>query len=125
MFTTGDPRLLPLSALSAVTGTWGAQVTEAVNGSTLETYLAQLGVTGACLVIGWLMLRRSDQRDKLTKSEESAHEKRADLALREQLESERAHCREAKERADRIEQRHHDLEKLLHDVVRKHVLAAE
>lgn len=49
---------------SAFLGSVAGEVAEATTGSLEGSVLTQVGVFAVCLVIGWFMLRRSDQRDQ-------------------------------------------------------------
>jgi len=74
--------------------------------------LTQLGVTGACIVVAWFMLRRSDQRDKVAQEEVTKArnaEEKARLAAYRQIElradAERKRADAAEDRAANLADR--------------------
>lgn len=99
-----DPRSMPLSLAIALFGAGVGDATGAATNNSFLEYAAQLGVTGACAVVAWFLLRRSDTREAAAqKKGESLEEKlftalerERDLALKHvaELEAQLRSCRE-------------------------------
>ena len=93
----------PAALLVTFIGAAAGRLVDAVadpNGGPVPQYLTQLGVTGVCLIIAWLMLRRSDAREaKITDKETAAHVAQVQ-ALQHELEVERRWREDAEEHRD-------------------------
>jgi len=110
-----DPVAAPLAVAIGIMGAVIGNAVEAVTGtdsSPTTASLTQLGVTGACIVVAWWMLRRSDVRDRAAQeSIDKAHqaEERARAQAYRQVElradAERKRAEAAEERADLLRHR--------------------
>lgn len=110
-----DPVAAPLAVTIGVMGAVIGNVVEALSGgdSTPTTAsLTQLGVTGACILIAWWMLRRSDQRERNTQDEVAKARQAAFKQLEMRADSERKRADAAEDRAallaDRLVKMQHD-----------------
>ena len=109
-----DP-VLGAAALSitAFSVTVGRVVAAAdANADPLVPFATQLGVFAVCLAVALFMLRRSDQRDAVSKAAELAAHEKSVAVLQAQLEAER-------KRADAAEARASDFENRLIDAYRQ------
>jgi hypothetical protein len=84
-----------LGAMGMTTATAG-MAAETATGDPIPGIYTQLGVTAACIVIAWFMLRRSDSRER-----ESTEENRK--ALQDRIEAEREQRIAAQARAQALE----------------------
>lgn len=111
-----DPVAAPLAVTIGIMGAVIGNAVEAISGDgsavPSSATLTQLGVTGACIVVAWFMLRRSDQRDKTAQDEvtKARHaEEKARLAAYRQVEmradAERKRADAAEERAELLRHR--------------------
>lgn len=118
-----DPVAAPLAVTIGIMGAIIGNAVEAISGDgsavPSSATLTQLGVTGACIVVAWFMLRRSDQRDKVAQEEVTKArnaEEKARLAAYRQIElradAERKRADAAEDRAanlaDRLANANHD-----------------
>lgn len=88
---------------SAFLGSVAGKVAEATTGSLEGSVLTQVGVFAVCLVIGWFMLRRSDQRDVTAQDHHFKIQTQLLLAKDELILSLRAEIIELRARVEHLE----------------------
>ena len=103
MFHATDPRFMPISLLAAFAGTVAHTIAEASGGNSDVSWLSQLGVSAACLVIGWLMLRRSDGRDAQAAQRDAQAIEHERQLLAAALTAAQHRAEHAEKRAERLE----------------------
>lgn len=99
-----DPVVGALALATGAVSLGAARLTAVVDGESVP-FMAQLGVAGACIVIALFMLRRSDQRDAVSRATELAAHEAAQAVLHAQLEAERKRADAAEARASKFEER--------------------
>ena len=103
-----DPVVAPLAVGIGIVGAVTGRVVAAATGRAgdpVPTYITQLGVTGACIVVAWWMLRRSDSRDRAAQEEVAKAREAADRARTAAYKQMEARAESERRRADAAEDR--------------------